>query len=304
LEGCGALSAAKIVGEAAGAGRFKSRAAFARWNGTAPVPVWSGATRFRLSRGGNRQINAALHRIALTQCRGIGPGRAYLDTRLAAGDSQTEAMRMLPTPALRWPAMGTAARPGAGAARAWLAAVSREVAGDDLALIDAVQVPIGRPGQEVRQRARSEPAVKVLTQLPGVGPVTALVILAGTGDASRFGSARKLAAWAELTPTVPGPGPHRPPRAHPQTGLGLAAVDCVRGRADRQTPPRLRRQLPGHRPPPREEDRHHRDRPQAAGPRHHLLTDASCGALTDREGPQPPGELAFSHEPALPRSIT
>jgi len=36
-----------------------------------------------------------LHRIALTQCRGLGPGRAYLDTRLAAGDSQTEAMRML-----------------------------------------------------------------------------------------------------------------------------------------------------------------------------------------------------------------
>src|SRR6266516_1644354 len=95
LEGCGALSAAKIVGEAAGADRFKSKAAFARWNGTAPVPVWSGATRFRLSRGGKRQINAALHSIALTQCRGIGPGRACLDTRLAAGDSQTEAMRML-----------------------------------------------------------------------------------------------------------------------------------------------------------------------------------------------------------------
>ena len=95
LEGCGALSAAKIVGEAAGAARFKSKAAFARWNGTAPVPAWSGATRFRLSRGGNRQTNAALHRIALTQCRGTGPGRAYLDTRLAAGNSQTEAMRML-----------------------------------------------------------------------------------------------------------------------------------------------------------------------------------------------------------------
>jgi transposase len=95
LEGCGALSAAKIVGEAAGATRFKSRAAFARWNGTAPVPVWSGATRFRLSRGGNRQINAALHRIALTQCRGIGPGRAYVDARIAGRDSKTEAMRML-----------------------------------------------------------------------------------------------------------------------------------------------------------------------------------------------------------------
>jgi transposase len=95
LEGCGPLSAAKIVREAAGARRFKSKAAFARWNGTAPVPVWSGATRFRLSRGGNRQINTALHRIALTQCRGIGPGRAYVDARIATGDSQTEAMRML-----------------------------------------------------------------------------------------------------------------------------------------------------------------------------------------------------------------
>jgi hypothetical protein len=45
LRGCGALSAAKIVGEAAGAARFKSKAAFARWNGTAPIPVWSGSTK-------------------------------------------------------------------------------------------------------------------------------------------------------------------------------------------------------------------------------------------------------------------
>ena len=42
LPGCGVLSAAKIIGESAGAGRFRSKAAFARWNGTAPVPVWSG----------------------------------------------------------------------------------------------------------------------------------------------------------------------------------------------------------------------------------------------------------------------
>ncbi len=55
LQGCGALSAAKIVGETAGAGRFKSKAAFARWNGTAPIPVWSGSTNFRLNRGGNRR---------------------------------------------------------------------------------------------------------------------------------------------------------------------------------------------------------------------------------------------------------
>jgi transposase len=56
----------------------------------------------------------------------------------------------------------------------------------------------------VRRRARSDPAVKVLTQLPGAGPFTALVMLAEIGDITRFGSARKLAAWAGLTPTVRG----------------------------------------------------------------------------------------------------
>ena len=51
---------------------------------------------------------------------------------------------------------------------------------------------------------RPDPQVKVLTQLPGVSPFTALVILAEIGDVSRFGSARKLASWAGLTPTVRG----------------------------------------------------------------------------------------------------
>ena len=95
LEGCGALSAAKIIGEVAGSRRFTSKAAFARWNGTAPIPVWSGSTNFRLNRGGNRQVNAALHRIAVTQCRGLGDGRTYLDARLNGGDSKTEALRKL-----------------------------------------------------------------------------------------------------------------------------------------------------------------------------------------------------------------
>ena len=103
-------------------------------------------------------------------------------------------------------------RPGgcwSGLGRAWLAslelpAVSREVIEDDLALIDALQQPIDRLDWEVHQRAKADPRVKVLTQLPGVGPFTALIILAETGDVSRFGSARKLAAWAGLTPTVRG----------------------------------------------------------------------------------------------------
>src|SRR5712691_3707586 len=70
IPGCGALTAAKIDGETAGAQRFRSKSAYARWNGTAPQPVWSGnTTRYRLARSGNRQVNAALHRIALTQAR-------------------------------------------------------------------------------------------------------------------------------------------------------------------------------------------------------------------------------------------
>ncbi|MGO9854375.1 MAG: IS110 family transposase [Acidimicrobiales bacterium] len=89
LPGCGVLSAAKIVGESAGASRFRSKAAFARWNGTAPIPVWSGnKVRHRLTRGGNRQINAALHRIAVTQLRGVGViGREYVERRMSNGDT-------------------------------------------------------------------------------------------------------------------------------------------------------------------------------------------------------------------------
>jgi len=96
LLGCGPLSAAKIVAETAGIGRFRSRAAFAAHNGTAPIPVWSGnLVRHRLNRGGNRQLNVALHRIAITQLRCPGPGQAYVAKRQAAGDTKTEAIRAL-----------------------------------------------------------------------------------------------------------------------------------------------------------------------------------------------------------------
>ena len=99
-----------------------------------------------------------------------------------------------------------------GPGRAWLAslelpAVSREVMEDGLALIDAVEARIDRLDWEIRQRARSDPRVKVLTQLPGIGPFTALVILAEIGEVTRFSSARKLASWAGLTPTIRGSDP-------------------------------------------------------------------------------------------------
>jgi len=96
-----------------------------------------------------------------------------------------------------------------GPGRAWIArldlpAVSAEVISDALALIDAVESVIGRLDTEIGQHARSDPRVKVLAQLPGVGPFTALVLLAEIGDITRFASARKLASWAGLTPTVRG----------------------------------------------------------------------------------------------------
>jgi transposase len=97
LPGCGELTAAKLVGETAGVTRFKSAAAFARHAGVAPIPVWSGNTagRVRMTRSGNRQLNAALHRIAVTQIRLDGLGQAYYRKRLAAGNSTTEALRCL-----------------------------------------------------------------------------------------------------------------------------------------------------------------------------------------------------------------
>jgi len=97
MPGCGELTAAKLLGETAGVTRFKSEAAFARHAGVAPVPVWSGNTagRVRMTRSGNRQLNAALHRIAVTQIRLDGLGQAYYRHRLAQGDSTPEALRCL-----------------------------------------------------------------------------------------------------------------------------------------------------------------------------------------------------------------
>jgi hypothetical protein len=73
------VTAAKIVGETAQVHRFRSKDAFARHNGTAPLPVWSSnKQRHRLSRTGNRQLNAALHRIAMTQARRHPPARELM----------------------------------------------------------------------------------------------------------------------------------------------------------------------------------------------------------------------------------
>jgi transposase len=96
LAGVGALTAAKILAEVADVRRFRSKDAFARHNGTAPLPVWSGnRERHRLSRTGNRQLNAAIHRIAITQMRIHEAAKTYLARRLNNGNTKTEALRAL-----------------------------------------------------------------------------------------------------------------------------------------------------------------------------------------------------------------
>jgi transposase len=96
LEGCGTLSAAKLIAETAGARRLGSDAKFARLAGVAPIPASSGMRlRHRLDRGGNRQLNCALHRIAVTQGRVHPPARQFLARKQAEGKSRIEALRCL-----------------------------------------------------------------------------------------------------------------------------------------------------------------------------------------------------------------
>ncbi len=80
LPGCGALTAARLLGETAGALRFAMHA------GVAPLPVSSGRSdRYRLNRRGNRRLNAALHRIAITQLRCHEPAKLYMARKRTEG---------------------------------------------------------------------------------------------------------------------------------------------------------------------------------------------------------------------------
>jgi transposase len=90
------LTAAKLIGEIAGIGRFASDAKLARLAGSAPIPASSGGThRHRLDRGGNRQLNCALHRLAISKGRLDPDSAAYLARKQAEGKSRREALRCL-----------------------------------------------------------------------------------------------------------------------------------------------------------------------------------------------------------------
>jgi transposase len=97
LHGAGTQIAAAVIAHAGDVRRFRDAAAFARFCGAAPIPCGSGQTagRHRLHRGGNRQLNAALYRIAIVQARHHPPARAYLARKIAEGKTPREARRAL-----------------------------------------------------------------------------------------------------------------------------------------------------------------------------------------------------------------
>jgi len=92
----GPLTAGKLIGEIAGAQRFANDAKLARAGGIAPIPISSGKTnRHRLDRGGNRQINTAIHRVAVTRARCHTETQAYMARKRAEGKTNRDAIRCL-----------------------------------------------------------------------------------------------------------------------------------------------------------------------------------------------------------------
>ena len=95
-QGVGPVVAARILGHTGDASRFANRAHFAAYAGVAPIEASSGAVqRHRLSRKGNRQLNSALHTMAITQMVHPGPGQDYYRRKLAEGKTRGEARRAL-----------------------------------------------------------------------------------------------------------------------------------------------------------------------------------------------------------------
>jgi len=97
VDGVGSVTAVRLIGRTGPASRFASADAFATYAGVAPIEVASGErTRHRLSRSGDRQLNSAIHLIAVTQVRMRNSlGLRYFDTKIAEGKTRNEAMRCL-----------------------------------------------------------------------------------------------------------------------------------------------------------------------------------------------------------------
>jgi transposase len=159
------------------------------------------------------------------------------------------------------------ARPG----RAWLAALDlpptpRAIIDDCCGVLDTLATPIARLEGEIAALAKPDPRVQALMALPGVGKLTAMTLLAEIGDIGRFPTARKLCAWAGLTPQVR--NSDRKVRHGHITKQGSPWVRWILGggRPDGQAEPTVRRHLRPAGPPPGPQHRHRGDRPAAAGP--------------------------------------
>jgi transposase len=97
IDGVGSITAVRLLGRVGRASRFPNTDAFATYAGVAPIEVASGEhTRHRLSRSGDRQLNSAIHLVAVTQVRMPNSiGRRYYDAKIAEGKSRSEAIRCL-----------------------------------------------------------------------------------------------------------------------------------------------------------------------------------------------------------------
>ena len=96
IRGCGPVVAALILGHTGDVTRFASTAHFASYNATVPFGASPGERkRHRINQRGNRQLNNAIHLAAHVQAIRPGQGRDYMQRRIAAGNSRTEAMRLL-----------------------------------------------------------------------------------------------------------------------------------------------------------------------------------------------------------------
>lgn len=96
IYGVGPVLAAKILGHTGDVARFPDRDHYASYTGAAPIEASSGdVKRHRLNRAGNRQLNCALHVIAVCQIRDPGPGQAYYQRKLAEAKTPEEARRSL-----------------------------------------------------------------------------------------------------------------------------------------------------------------------------------------------------------------
>jgi transposase len=97
VDGVGPVLGVRLIGRTGRASRFPDTDAFANYCGVAPIEIASGDhTRHRLSRSGDRQLNSALHLVAVTQVRMTNsPGRRYFDKKIAEGKTRNEAIRCL-----------------------------------------------------------------------------------------------------------------------------------------------------------------------------------------------------------------